>query len=344
MARRSRLAALVTAVLFGAAVASVYAYDSARSDLLAEGVRVGGMDVGGMRASEARDALERRFQPRLDRVIRVQRGERTFAFKPVQVGARLQAERMVSAALRESRDGGVIARTLRGLSGRDVRAAVPARVTYSRRGVAAFATRVKRVLDRPSVDARLRYSGSGVDVVPGRSGLEVDRRGLQRALAADVAHLRRRPVEVPVRSTKPAVDQAALRDRHPYVITVDRSAFRLHLFKRLRHEKTYVIAVGKAGYETPTGLYPIQNKAVDPVWSVPNKPWAGELAGTQIPAGPDNPLKARWMGIYDGAGIHGTDETETLGTAASHGCIRMSIPDVKDLYRRVGVGTPVYIE
>jgi lipoprotein-anchoring transpeptidase ErfK/SrfK len=79
-------------------------------------------------------------------------------------------------------------------------------------------------------------------------------------------------------------------------------------------------------------------------WSVPNSPWAGALAGKVIPGGaPDNPIKARWLGIYDGAGIHGTDQTSSLGTAASHGCIRMSIPEVKELYAQVPVRTPVYI-
>jgi lipoprotein-anchoring transpeptidase ErfK/SrfK len=49
------------------------------------------------------------------------------------------------------------------------------------------------------------------------------------------------------------------------------------------------------------------------------------------------------MGIYNGAGIHGTSDTASLGSAASHGCVRMSVPDVIDLYDRVDVGTPIYI-
>ena len=76
---------------------------------------------------------------------------------------------------------------------------------------------------------------------------------------------------------------------------------------------------------------------------MPDSDWAGSLAGQTIPPGPDNPLKARWMGIYNGAGIHGTDDTGSLGSAASHGCVRMSVPDVIDLYDRVDVGTPIYI-
>ena len=77
---------------------------------------------------------------------------------------------------------------------------------------------------------------------------------------------------------------------------------------------------------------------------MPDSDWAGDLAGTTVPGGvPENPLKARWMGIYDGAGIHGTDDVGSLGTAASHGCVRMAVPDVIELYDQVDVGTPIYI-
>ena len=63
-----------------------------------------------------------------------------------------------------------------------------------------------------------------------------------------------------------------------------------------------------------------------------------------IPPGPDDPIKARWMGFYDGAGIHGTDEDWSIGSAASHGCIRMHIPDAEWLFEHVDVGTPVLIQ
>ncbi len=76
---------------------------------------------------------------------------------------------------------------------------------------------------------------------------------------------------------------------------------------------------------------------------MPNSAWAGSLAGSAIPPGPSNPLKARWMGIIGGAGIHGTDADYSLGSAASHGCVRMAIPDVIELYDLTPVGTPIYI-
>jgi lipoprotein-anchoring transpeptidase ErfK/SrfK len=97
------------------------------------------------------------------------------------------------------------------------------------------------------------------------------------------------------------------------------------------------------GLETPAGLYKIQDKQVNPSWHVPNSPWAGKLAGKVIPPGPDDPIKARWMGFNGGAGIHGTAEVGSLGSAASHGCVRMAIPDVEELYDQVDVGTPVYV-
>ena len=71
--------------------------------------------------------------------------------------------------------------------------------------------------------------------------------------------------------------------------------------------------------------------------------WAGKLAGRVIPPGPENPIKSRWIGITGGAGIHGTVETGSLGTNASHGCIRMSIPDVEELFDRVPYGSTIFI-
>jgi lipoprotein-anchoring transpeptidase ErfK/SrfK len=139
------------------------------------------------------------------------------------------------------------------------------------------------------------------------------------------------------------VTTSQLSDKYPLLITVDRSNFRLTLFKDLRPVKSYTIAVGQAGLETPAGLYSIQDKQVNPTWHVPDSDWAGDLAGKSIPPGPDNPIKARWMGLAGGAGIHGTAEPGSLGTAASHGCVRMDIPDVIELFDRVSVGTPVFI-
>jgi lipoprotein-anchoring transpeptidase ErfK/SrfK len=118
----------------------------------------------------------------------------------------------------------------------------------------------------------------------------------------------------------------------------------LRYFRDLKPVAEYPVSVGLPEYPTPTGLFSIANKQVNPDWSVPNSDWAGELAGTVVKGGTaENPLRARWMGITDGVGIHGTTAVANLGGAASHGCIRMSVPDVTALYDIVPTATPIYI-
>jgi lipoprotein-anchoring transpeptidase ErfK/SrfK len=148
---------------------------------------------------------------------------------------------------------------------------------------------------------------------------------------------------VPIRYPQPRVTVSDLSRRYPSYVTIDRGRFTLRVYSNLRLVRSYPIAVGQVGLQTPAGLYHIQDKVVNPSWQVPLSSWTGSLAGKLIPPGPDDPLKARWLGIFNGAGIHGTDETSSIGHAFSHGCVRMTIPDVIDLYDRVSVGTPVYI-
>ena len=138
---------------------------------------------------------------------------------------------------------------------------------------------------------------------------------------------------------------AELAAKYPAYIVVDRATFRLKLYSHLKLARTYEIAVGMEGLETPAGLHHIEWKQVNPPWYVPKKAWAGSLAGTVVPPGPGDPLKARFMSFEGGAGIHGIDPSEysSIGHDASHGCVRMRIPDVIDLYARTPVGTPVYI-
>jgi lipoprotein-anchoring transpeptidase ErfK/SrfK len=154
----------------------------------------------------------------------------------------------------------------------------------------------------------------------------------------------RRELRRRLQKVRPRMTSRGARRLYRTVITIDKTHFRLRLFKRMNVVKTYAVAVGMPAFPTPSGLFRIADKQVDPTWSVPNSPWAGELAGTTVAGGSAaNPLKARWMGIGNGVGIHGTGEDWSIGHRASHGCIRMHVAAVKQLYRRVAVGTPVLI-
>lgn len=336
------LAAALAVLVVGAV--GVYAYDRNRDDVIAKGVTAGGVELSGLRPAAARDTLNRELARPLKRSIVVSyRGER-YTLGPAQAKVRIDAGGMVRQALAASRTGNLIARTTRAITGGSVRASIPVRVTYSKGAVSKFVRRVDEGVDRPARDATISFSGGRIEPVGASTGRALDAQGLKRDVSAELVQpTADHRVRAPVREVRAKVTTAELGRKYPKVIVVDRGAFKLSLYTNLKLTKTYRIAVGMAGLETPAGEYRIQNKQVDPVWNVPNRPWAGSLAGKSIPPGPDNPLKARWMGFAEGAGIHGTSDIASLGTAASHGCIRMSVPDVKELFDRVEVGDPVYV-
>lgn len=336
------LAAAIALLLFGSV--GVYAYDASRDDLIAEGVTVGGIDVGGMRAGKARATLERQLAEPARRALTVRVAGRRFTLSAERARIATDVEGMVQEALAMSRDGNLVARTFRALTGGEVDGRVEPRVSWSRTAVARLVRRIKRRVDRDPVDAQVKPTATGLDKAPHKDGLAVRGRELERRINAELADYGAdRVVAGRTKVTRPDVTTEQLAARYPAYIIVNRSRFQLRFYRNLELVKIYRIAVGQVGLETPAGLYHVQNKAVDPAWHVPNSDWAGDLAGKVIPPGPENPIKARWMGIYDGAGIHGTDAVSSLGTNASHGCIRMAIPDVKELYDRVEVQTPVFI-
>ena len=191
----------------------------------------------------------------------------------------------------------------------------------------------------------MSLSGAGVTRRPSRMGRELRASALHAQIkAAITSPTAPRSFAAHTRKLRPKVTTGQLADRYGTVLIVQRSAFRLRLYKHLKLTTTYPIAVGQVGLETPAGQYAIANKAVNPAWHVPNSAWAGKLAGKVIPGDdPSNPIKARWLGIYDGVGIHGTSDDASIGSNASHGCIRMHVADVEKLYDQVPVGTAVYI-
>jgi lipoprotein-anchoring transpeptidase ErfK/SrfK len=132
--------------------------------------------------------------------------------------------------------------------------------------------------------------------------------------------------------------------QNPTVITVDHDNEIVRVFNDGKVVKSYRVAVGQPKYPTPKGRFSVDRMEKNPVWRVPDSDWAGGMAGKTIPGGsPQNPLVARWVGISGSVGFHGTKDIGSLGSRASHGCVRMNPVDVIDLYDRVKVGTPILI-
>jgi lipoprotein-anchoring transpeptidase ErfK/SrfK len=260
------------------------------------------------------------------------------------IDARLGVDRMVREALKRSREGSFLGRAMRDLRGEKLQATVPLRVANSREKLYGFIDVIAKEIDRPAVSATISPTGYSLNVTASHEGVAVQK----RFLAARILRQLRDPTSthvalIPTRTLRPHVSSARLAYKYQTFITIDRAHFTLRLWKNLHLAHSYRIAVGRQGLETPAGIYEINDRQVNPSWHVPNSAWAGDLAGRVIPPGPDDPIKARWLGFYNGAGIHGTDEISSLGTAASHGCIRMSIPDVEQLYPQVPLHTPIYV-
>jgi hypothetical protein len=341
-----RLAAVVTlaVVVLLVGAGSLYAFDRQVKTKIADGVTVNGIDVSGLKPEQARARLQAALVEPLTRPVTVRHKGRRFRLTAEQASIAVDIDGSVERAMAVSTDGNVFTRTWREVRGNALDADVEAKVAWDRSAVRRLIRRVKKKVTIEARDASLDLESGQVEPVPSRDGLAV-KRGLRREIESELLDMgKRRLVRLRTKVVEPKVTTAELAEQYPAVIVVNRGSYQLTFYKDLKVHKTYGIAVGQVGLETPAGLYHIQNKAVDPAWHVPNSDWAGDLAGTIVPGGtPQNPLKARWMGIYDGAGIHGTDASGSIGSAASHGCIRMLIPDVIELYDQVPVGAPIYI-
>jgi len=336
---------IASAVLVVAGVAGIFVWDASRSDVVANGVSIGPVDVSGLSRDEARARVQERLITPLNTPLTITAAGTSFALSAREAHIAANLDAMVDTAVKRSRTGGALARTWRSITGKKRDARIAPQVTFSRPAVQRLVDKVRVTVSRKAVDAKVDFQPEDISIRQARTGRAIDalklRTDVQTALVSAVAD---RTISVPVTTVKPTVSGDKLAAKYPVVLAVDRGNFRISLFKKLKKVKVYPIAVGQAGLETPAGLYEIQNKAVNPAWHVPLSSWAGSLAGTVIPGGaPSNPIKARWLGVADGVGVHGTDARGSIGTNASHGCIRMLIEDVEKLYDEVPIGTPIYI-
>jgi hypothetical protein len=325
---------------------ATYAYDRSQRDQIAKGVQVQGVALGGLSASAARSKLEGGVRSSMERPVVVRFAGRTWTLTPREAGVVVDVNATVARALEVGREGSIFTRTWRNLTGGSVKREIPLAVSYSRARVRQFVGQVRGSIERSPRNATVQPSASGLSEISSQDGLALNSLLLASRVQHALAGVRAsRTISAPVRKLIPAITTRDLAASYPAYIVVDRESFELRFYRHLKLADTYPIAVGMQGLETTAGLYHIQWKQVDPPWYVPNSAWAGALAGKVIPPGPADPLKARFMAFNGGAGIHGIDPSEygTIGHDASHGCVRMRIPDVIALYARSPVGTPVYV-
>jgi L,D-transpeptidase catalytic domain/Putative peptidoglycan binding domain len=344
MGTKTSIVALIAALLLVVVVGGAYAYDSTQKDQIAEGVTIGGVDVGGLDEEEAAALVRRRLLAPLRGSLVVNFRKQSWELPGEELKLRTDVDAAVEEAVEDSQDGGLPGRLVRYVSGGEVEESISPQITYFEPAINRFVREIAEDVNRDPQNADVEASGESLNVVDGQDGLKLRDNLLEKELKAAVLKANAPDgIVAHAHSVAPEVTKSEVAAQYPTYLTLDRSSFTLRLWKNLKLAKTYTVAVGAEGFDTPEGLYQIEAMEENPVWNVPESDWAGSLAGQSIPPGPENPIKARWMAIYEGAGIHGTEETSSLGTAASHGCVRMAIPDVEELYDEVDLGTPIFL-
>jgi lipoprotein-anchoring transpeptidase ErfK/SrfK len=307
------------AVLFAfALLACASAPASSQMPAIAPGVTVGGIGVGGLTSEPARTKLEEAFA----RSIPVVHGNRHWWASPQRLGAGAAVDAAVSSAL-HAEPGDRVALG----------------VDYSAPQLRRFVNEVARTFDRKPVDAELVGVGpAGPKIKEAVPGIAVRRTLLRRELELELEHGTRQSIVLPTSTVDPKVTRA----RFGPVIVINRGANALWLYNSTKLVRSFRVATGQSRYPTPNGLWSIVDMQLNPWWRPPDSDWARGLK--PIPPGPGNPLGTRWMGLSaPGVGIHGTPDAASIGYSASHGCIRMQIPDAEWLFQHVHEGVPVYI-
>ena len=284
------------------------------------GIEVGGVKVGGLISVQAEERLEQAYA----RPIRFHFGGQRWATEPERLGAEYDVHGAVEQALDASPG-----------------AKVPLETTIDRGALRRYVARLDRLYDRRAKDAELL--GLSAAFAPrfseAKAGRRVDRPTMMRRIARALrSSYRAGQLQLKVLPVEPKVTA----EDYGSIVVIRRGSNRLTLFDGAATVRSFTIATGAPEFPTPVGDFEIVVKEKDPTWNPPASDWAKDAE--PIPPGPGNPLGTRWMGLdVYAVGIHGTPDAASLGYSASHGCIRMAIPEAEWLFEQVEIGTPVYI-
>lgn len=345
-ARRKRWPLITAAALgvlllaLGGVAYAAYRYERDNADRILPGTRIAGVDVSGMTRAEARAAVRDVAGADLDRQIVVFVEGKRYTTTPRQLGRRAAIQKAVDDAMRASARVGWVERAWHRF--RDQPLGVDVELAMAGDGgVQRFVRKTARAVFVHPTAASIGIGNDGGlefrDARPG-SALRVKRaeRLLSGALenGTSIVRLSLHPV-------KPKITAQTLGPT--IVVHVDSN--RLDLYEGFSVSRSWSVATAKPGWVTPDGEWTLYRKAEDPTWHNPAlDSWGADLPAV-VPGGPGNPMGTRALYITAPGliRIHGTTTPSSIGTYASHGCIRMHNEDIEQLYELVPVGTKVII-
>lgn len=318
---------------------AAFRYEQAQADRILPGVVISGVDVGEMTREEAVAAVDAAVRDELEREIEVSARGRTWHVKPSELGVTAEVSERVDAALAIAKEMSWTERAFHRFFDRPLGTSLDVPVG----GTGPELKRFLRVVDEAIT---VSASNASIELLDGelvaqkpRFGVGLDRAGAAKELRRAV----RRGTDtatLPVRKTEPKVTAEELGE----TIVVRISENRLYVYDGLKVTKTYDVATGEAGYPTPRGTWNIWDKRENPTWVNPAPDGWGKDLPAVIGPGPGNPLGTHALYLdAPGIRIHGTYNEASIGTYASHGCIRMTLADSKELFGMIDIGTQVLI-
>ncbi len=258
---------------------------------------------------------------------------------PLQLGRRAEVDQAVDRAVagpRLSWFANIWHRT----TGQSVHHRVQLGYTDDTAQVKALVDAVAKKVETQVRNASVELIDGKVQVRHARTGWALEHAASRQTVAAALEAGRSTTTRLPWGWQRPRVPDA----KAGTTITVNLAVNRLTLYQGLKVVKRYPVATARPGFTTPKGTWKVMEKRLHPSWHNPAPHGWGAGEPLVIPPGPGNPLGTRALALNaPGILIHGTYNGGSIGTYASHGCIRMHISDSEDLYPRVPVGARVLI-
>ena len=341
------LAVSVTVALMTlfAGITWALAQDVSRHNVVPPGTSVTGLTrqtrvaVGGMDLEHARLAVRLSVVDPLLRTVTVKAPPGgTYTMEPAQFVS-VDVDATLRRAMAPSQREPLPIRLARSLLDRPLGVSAPIVFKVDTRGLDRWAKRLARRTHRAPVDARMSVSTTGTVVISaGRGGYALAPSAAYRAVYAALLSGRKQ-VRLCVRRLTPKRTPTSFGRS----VVILRASTTLLVYDNASVVATFPVAVGMLAHPTPLGDWKIVAKAKNPSWLNPHQPWSVHMPDYIAP-GPRNPLGERALYLdATGIRIHGTSNDASVGTDASHGCMRMHEADVIKLYSMVRDGTRVYI-
>lgn len=345
MERTSTASRLLTALLILALAAFSVGFtwaavdDYARRDILPAGAAVAGVPIGGMSIGEATRVVTEKVAAPLLSPVTVGFMNAQATIDPSQF-ASINVKGAVIRSAQPKESATLPERTWQRLTGASVGHDVSVTVSVDEAKLRAWAKSEKKRATVPAIDASVTLTGSQLHFVSAKAGSTIDAAAAVQALSAALRS-GTKTVQLAEAPVQPKITDKQLGK----TILVSRSRRSLTLYANGTVEKSYSCAVGQPQYPTPLGWWKIVRKAYLPSWHNSGSAWAASMPA-YIGPGPNNPLGTRALYLNaSGIRIHGVPPGEegSIGSAASHGCMRMHRADIENLYPRVPIGTRVII-